>query len=283
MLALVLLALVAGCSAACQQDAEASYDHYVALGDSYTSGAGLADEVIPTGLCGQSRLSYPYLVAAELDASLDDASCGGATTQNGAEPQPRAGDQAWPPQLQRLGRQTDLVTVGLGYNDFGFYLAALFGCTTVASSDPTGAPCRAGSEAGGDVDLRTLPPRIGDRVADLLAEVHDRAPDAEVLLVGYPQLVPADGSCPQLPLAAGDYAFVREQLTALDDALRDAAEQADARFVDVMRASEGHDICAGDDAWVSGSRGGPEQAAPYHPFSACQEAVADLVLAELRG
>ena len=46
------------------------------------------------------------------------------------------------------------------------------------------------------------------------------APGARVLVVGYPQPIPAEGSCPELPLAAGDYPFVRAQWETLDQAMQ---------------------------------------------------------------
>ena len=108
--------------------------------------------------------------------------------------------------------------------------------------------------------------------------MHERAPDAEILVVGYPQPVPANGTCPELPLAAGDYAEARAQLGQLDDAMRAAAEAQDARFVDVLGASDGHDICAGSDAWVNGAQDMPGEAVVYHPFRSEQEAIAQLVV-----
>ena len=43
--------------------------------------------------------------------------------------------------------------------------------------------------------------------------VRERSPQARILLVGYPQIVPAAGTCAELPLADGDYAFVRARST----------------------------------------------------------------------
>ncbi len=38
-------------------------------------------------------------------------------------------------------------------------------------------------------------------------------------------------------------------------------------YVDVLGASAGHDICAGDQAWVNGVTRIPEVAVEYHPFA----------------
>jgi hypothetical protein len=273
-----------GCRDAAPDDdgADRGDRRYVALGDSYTSGAGLPSTRRDGEGCGQSDLSYPRLVAEAIDALLTDVSCGGATTENGAEPQSQGVlGTPRPPQLDAVIEDTDVVTVGLGGNDFGWFLGVMFVCTSIAAEDLTGNPCeRQGTSAGSD--LTALPPRIGDRLEALLLEVHRRAPGARVLLVGYPQLVPAEGTCPELPLAKGDYPFVRAQWEALDAAMREAAAAAGATYVEVLGPSEGHDVCAGEDAWLNGVEARPGVAAAYHPVAAYQAAVADLVVQALQ-
>jgi hypothetical protein len=51
---------------------------YVALGDSYTAGPDIPYPTGPTGGCGQSNSSYPYLVARSLGLQLTDMSCSSA-------------------------------------------------------------------------------------------------------------------------------------------------------------------------------------------------------------
>jgi lysophospholipase L1-like esterase len=254
--------LLVGCG---PDDDRSSQRRYVALGDSFTSGAGLPQTTRDGAQCGRSTLSYPHLLAKAIGARLTDVSCGGATTEDGTET-----------QLDAVTRGTDIVTVSLGGNDFSWFLGVMFGCTTIATSDPTGSPCeRQGTSP--ESDVAALPPQIGARLEALLTEVQRKAPDARVLLVGYPQPVPARGTCPALPLASGDYAFVRTQWEALDAAMREAATVAGTTFVEVLGPSEGHDICAGDDAWVNGFDALPGVAASYHPLAAGQASVADLV------
>jgi lysophospholipase L1-like esterase len=250
-------------------------DRYVAIGDSFTSGAGLPRTRRDAFTCGQSTLNYPNLVAKAIGAKLVDVSCGGATTESGTQPQ-SLGAESWPPQLGAVTKGTDLVTVGLGGNDFSWYVAVMFSCTTAGIAEPTGNPCERHGTAPG-TDVTAVPPQIGERLEALLTEVHRRAPGARVLLVGYPQPVPADGTCPELPLASGDYAFVRQQWEALNTEMREAAEAAGATFVDVLGPSEGHDICAGAEAWVQGFEAKPGVATSYHPLASGQAAVAELV------
>jgi lysophospholipase L1-like esterase len=261
---------------ACDGDhGPAGGDRYVALGDSFTSGAGLPQTHRDGLLCGRSSLNYPHLVAEAIGAELVDVSCGGASTPDATQPQ-SLGSEARPAQLDPVTEDTDLVTVGLGANDLAWYFGVMFGCTTAAAADPTGNPCERQATTTGS-DLSALPARIGARLEALLTEVRRRAPAARVLLVGYPQPVPAHGTCPELPLATGDYPFVRAQWAAMDAAMRDAAAAAGATFVEVLGPSEGHDICAGSEAWVNGFEAEPGIGAAYHPLVAGQAAVAELV------
>ena len=278
--ALTLLVVAALAASGCDDTTSTGVDSYVALGDSFTSGAGLPQTERSATACGQSALSYPRLVASSIGADLTDVSCGGAGTGNGAQPQPVA-HTTWPPQLDALEKGTDLVTVGLGGNDYGWFLGVMFTCAALAAEDPTGHPCqdRATTPAW---DVTEVPSRVGSGLEDLLLEVHRRSPHARVVLVGYPQPVPAEGTCPELPLAAGDYAFVRAQWEAMNAAMRAAAHAAGATYVDVLGPSRGHDICAGDEAWVNGATAQPGIAAAYHPFRQEQEAVAALVERALR-
>jgi len=279
-LAATLTASLAGCD----EDSGESRDigAYTALGDSYTAGAGTGPPVSgPAGACGQVPGNYPRVAARELGAELTDMSCAGARTENATQPQPGTVAGNWPPQLDGVDRETDLVTIGLGYNDRGFFYDTLVACASFADRDPTGSPCRDERERDG-VDPQAVPGQIGADLSALVDEVRERAPDAEVLVVGYPQPVPPEGGCPQLPLATGDHAYVREQLERLDEAMREAADDAGATFVDVMAASAGHDICAGDEAWVNGAVPQPGLAVGYHPFAREQRAVAALVADALR-
>ncbi|WP_051246322.1 SGNH/GDSL hydrolase family protein [Nocardioides halotolerans] len=249
-------------------------DRYVALGDSYTAGAGIPP-ASPSG-CFRSARNYPARVAERLSRRTEvvDVSCGAATTSNAESAQTTFASN--PPQLSQVDARADLVTVSLGVNDAGF--ASLFSqCPALAAYDPMGAPCRASFQTPtGDLLLAGVH-AVRERLARVLEEVQTRAPRAQVLLVGYPQPVPESGTCAQLPLAAGDYAYAREFFVALDASMRLAARDAGATYIDVLTASRGHDICAGRDAWVLGA--GPSgRTAPYHPFAREQRAVAALVV-----
>ena len=144
-----------------------------------------------------------------------------------------------------------------------------------APKPPSATPAEKNANTGtatADLD------RISERVTSALIGVQDRAPQARVVLVGYPQLIPAEGSCPALlPLAEGDLPFARTVNRGLADALENAAEAAGVEYVDTFALSRGHDICA-DEPWVNGQVNDPERALAFHPFAAGQEAVADALV-----
>ena len=67
----------------------------------------------------------------------------------------------------------------------------------------------------------------------------ERSPQARIVVVGYPQIVPASGTCDLLPLATGDYPVARAVNEGLAEAVRHGAEDADAEYVDLWGPSEG--------------------------------------------
>lgn len=281
-LLLVAAVLGPGALAACSEDSKRSTPgagspppgaiRYVALGDSYTSAPGIPQT--STDGCFQSSNNYPHLVAAAVDAiDLIDVSCGGATTTTLLEGQDTP-DGNKPPQVDAVTDETDLVTIGIGGNDNGL-TDALFGiCLQVAATDPTGPPCRAATTA----QASSAVSQIEDLVGSVLDAVVEAAPDARVVVVSYPKLLPTSGAtCPDLvSFATGDYAYVDEVVRQLNGAVRRAANSHGATYADLYTASEGHDICS-DEPWINGLALAADGTFPLHPLLAGQEAVAKLV------
>lgn len=273
-----LSAVLAGAALATTAPAQAADAdfRYVALGDSYTA-APLVPEVIPAGGCIRSTQNYPHLIAAALGVTdFADVSCSGADT-----PDMWASQLAGiPPQLDAVTADTDLVTVSIGGNDFSVFGTLVAYCPTLRASDPTGDPCRDAMRADGRDRLLAAVHETRDRIVAVLQEVRRRAPQARIVVVGYPQIAPRDGACPdRLPLADGDVAYAVQVNQRLTQALRQAAARTGADYVDVWRASQGHDVCSAD-PWINGQYFSPV-AAPYHPFASEQAAVAQLVLDEI--
>ncbi len=252
-------------------------DQYVALGDSYTAAPGTGRE--STDNCRQSVIDYPHQIAEATGADLVDNSCSGADTSHLTQAKPGT-DRG--PQLDAITEDTDLVTMRLGANDYNS-IARVFTCATLFEASAPGTPCAdADATLGGGAE--SLDSRLPDVQANLdraVDEIEDRAPDARIILIGYPHLAPAEGTCELLPLPAGDYAYARRVIDGLNDALETVAEEHDLAFIDMEGPSEGHDTC-GEEPWMAGPVPEPGAAAPWHPYAAEGEAVAGLVLAELR-
>ncbi|SED31194.1 GDSL-like Lipase/Acylhydrolase family protein [Amycolatopsis tolypomycina] len=255
---------------------------YVALGDSYTSGPYIPVQRLDPLGCGRSTANYPSVVAAALHPGrFTDVSCAGANTTNLTRPQnvPAGGTNG--PQLDALRFDTDLVTLGMGGNDYGVFGTLTSACPGLRASDPTGNPCedRFTGSISAAID------NIGPRVEAALAAIHERSPRARVLVIGYPRIVPEQGYCPDvLPFADGDYAWLNSIEEKLNLTLSDAADaDGKAEFVDTFGPSRGHDACArGGSAWINGQHENVLEAAAYHPLKAGMAGVAAVVLKALR-
>ena len=228
---------------------------YVALGDSYTAGPGIPFQIPEAAACRRSNHNYPHLVADVLEVSeFTDVSCSGATTVEMTEPQQSpSGGTINAPQLDALDDDVDLVTLGIGGNDIGFGEISRT-CGVLGLFAPFGAPCQQRFTQAGVDPVATID-AIAPELAAVLVEIHDRAPDAAVLLVGYPVILPDQGTgCwPLVPLASGDVVWLRDVQRRLNAMLAGVAAAGGATFVDTYANSIGHDVCALPGVkWVEG-------------------------------
>ncbi|MFF0391310.1 SGNH/GDSL hydrolase family protein [Kitasatospora sp. NPDC004615] len=264
---------------------------YVALGDSYTSGLRIPPQSgSPLG-CGRSGVNYPSLVARQLGLQdFTDVSCSGARTGDLTAAQ-KTDNGVNPPQLDAIGQATRLVTLGVGGNDAGFLdvlgRCALENVRHSLIGGGSDAPCRSYyTTGGGRGEVQRKVQDTGERLTTALGEVKRRAPQAKVLLIGYPALLPQDPArCSKTlgdGIAAADIGFVIEQEQQLNAMLRQRAETAGVTFVDTYASSTGHDMCEAEGTrWIEplGAAGG---LAPIHPNAQGQQGMADAVLTALR-
>ena len=274
--AVLLLAGLAGAGATVR--AQTAPLRYVALGDSYTAGPYIPDQLPDPPGCRRSDRNYPHVAAAVLGAALRDVSCSSATTDHLFGPQPVQGGPN-PPQLDAVTADTTLVTIGIGGNDIGFGEIV----TSCISATPLGSPCR-DRYVRPEGDL--ISARIAGaatRVAAVLAEVARRAPAARVLVVGYPAILPdaVPGCWPVMPFTFADGTYLRDKERELNAMLAVRAAAAGATYLDTYGPSRGHEACAfPTQRWVE-----PvvplAPAAPVHPNGAGMQAVGHLAAAAL--
>lgn len=245
------------------------YAEYVALGDSYSAGP-LVPQQHPESLgCLRSTNNYPAFLATYLSTvrSFTDVTCSGAETTDMRERQSTIVPGPSPaPQLDALTPTTDLVTLGIGGNDYGLFGSMISTCEEVRAQDPDGAPCKRHYTVDGVDTKKRDARRIQQRVGRVVREILERSPAADVFVLGYPRLLPERGTCAEVPFAAGDYTWGNQIERILNRSIRRAAENNGARYVDLYPASLGHDACAGDRAWINGSEIKPAEAANFHPY-----------------
>ncbi|MGW4197118.1 SGNH/GDSL hydrolase family protein [Streptomyces sp. NPDC005004] len=271
------------------QPAAAVEEHqWVALGDSYTAGviraAGDTFEV-PRDGCERTDRSYPQVIDRDLGGLFDltNVSCGAATIENVTDtPQHPIGRHlppisedpdypfpAVPPQSEAVGPGTDVITVGVGGNTLGF-ADILMKCPELgAESEGKGTPCKDALGAGVPARLK----KVRHEYDRMLTVLHERAPKAKIVAVGYPTIVPKDtakcgfGDLTKFgTITQGDLEWLRKDiLEPLNKAIDDSTgTQETASFVDLYASSQGHSVCDAS-KWVEGFVTLPDQLSFVHP------------------
>ncbi|MBF6546895.1 SGNH/GDSL hydrolase family protein [Nocardia brasiliensis] len=286
--ALATAIALAAAPAAAQPTAPA-YREYVSLGDSFT--ADVLTAIPPTTEfapfnCDQSATNYPRLVAAALSVPVfHDASCGGAKTADLTAPQtvPLGTN---PPQLDRLTRTTDLVTLSIGGNDLGLQelIPQCLSPAALLPGLPAGDGCAARLTAAGGDPIETRTRATEPEIAATIDRIRQRAPHARILLVNYLDALPATGCVPELPATDVDAAYLRAKLVRLNTMLAHVAANTGVQLVDTFAATAGHDVCRAPEVrYVEGllpfSARNPQLVAfPFHPNAAGAQAQARAVL-----
>lgn len=202
---------------------------YVALGDSYSAGTGTSAYGLSAG-CQRSAHAYPALVAERRsNLRLVFAACAGATT-----------DDVLFDQVSRLNEATRLVTITIGGNDVGF--AEVLGACVRSSA----TACANAIESGTALIREALPAKL-DAV---YREIRRRAPDARVLVLGYPRLFSGSG-CQAIPRVL--VSRLNRGAILLRDTVRRRVRAAGSgfSFKDAVGAFEGHGICSRR-PWIHG-------------------------------
>ena len=242
---------------------------YVALGDSFSAGPFIGTMRTDPEGCARSRDNYPAFLADWLDVeSYTDVTCSAATTTDLYGTMTMFNGATTRPQLDAVTAETDLVTIGMGGNDFRIYDSLI--------------RCQGGQPCAVD-ELTADARRVAGRIEKAVRRITDAAPDADVYVVGYPDSLPTEGTCRAVGVPADVLGPVAEVAEVLNASLRRGAEAAGASYVDMEAVSEGHDVCAKGRAWVNGPQFRPGVAAPFHPKVNGMRAVAVEVYGEITG
>lgn len=246
------------------------------LGDSYSSGEGSGSydfatrQIVGNG-CHRSANAWPRLLGVPKNAHL---ACSGARTKDFFTPQ-KSGLLAGPDGTDQLDRLQALVNsqpvsrvyVTIGGNDLGF-AKIIVGCVI--------GSCLRHMDA---VELPRLHNSVQPKVIATLTAV-ERMAGPDVVLVGYPDLIPAA----RTPLrgcwwfSEAEKARVRRLEAELDASQATAAAAVGIPYVSIRTALGGHELCT-PTPWINPiarltSLLSPEQG---HPTAAGQRAIAQLV------
>ncbi|WP_127466455.1 SGNH/GDSL hydrolase family protein [Streptomyces sp. B27] len=276
-----------------QQPAASSY---VAMGDSYSSGEGVEPFEGPSNQpgyneCHRSENAYSKLVSRSPTTApyLDwgkFVACSGATTNEVINPNAENHEVA---QVDALSATTKYVSITIGGNDIGF---VDFGTACVLER------CAVGTDAY-NTALDKINNILSTRLKATYEQILAKAPNAEIYVLGYPQVAPvkteSDGyeaACDFLwPDHWSDARAARDIVTRLNSKIEEtvttvrqaAAGNTRLTYVEVNGADspfEGHTMCptAGDsyfhnlDQWV----GHPAYA--LHPNAQGQAAYAEILM-----
>jgi lysophospholipase L1-like esterase len=229
---------------------------YVALGDSYAAGIGAPPYVSSSGDCLQSNDGYPELLDSEKKIHLQaNATCPGATTSTVAGT-----------QLSALTPGVELVTLTVGGNDLGF--ADLFETCSTPGQE---AQCLiAITNAVTDEQLTDL---YRDLTL-LYGKVAKKAPNALIVVTGYPYLFEPDRNNPIITAFNAATAALN---TTIETAVK-ATHNDNIIYVDVTEQFEGHGI-GSDDPFINGPTARFPEA--FHPNAAGYRAYAKAISAAI--
>jgi lysophospholipase L1-like esterase len=246
-------------AATAQSDPGSPVVDYVALGDSYAAGvgAGFNDDTA----CRQSTLSYPELLDDDKHVKLiTDASCSGATSA----------DVYGQLAAIKPNKDIELVTVTVGANDLG-------GAPVVAACALSFLSTQCQTALSAARALLEPPFELAGTLAATYAAIAAAAPDATILVTGYPLLFevppPTDPNDPAI-------VQINSATAALNATIQMAAEQVaatgvDIRYVDVSPSFNLHRIGSAE-PWINPT--GPDA---FHPTASGYLAYAAAIRAAL--
>lgn len=227
--------------------AQAAAGPYVALGDSYSSGVGTRNYYPDSGNCYRSPQAYPVLVAQRIGAPLTFAACSGARVPDVMN------------QLGGLNASTAFVTVSVGGNDAGF------ADVITQCAKPWPYTCTREINNANDYIRNTLPGALNN----LYSNIRTRAPNAKVVVAGYPRLFNGEECNFGARISPAEQASLNQTADLLATTIGGRAGAHGFGFADVRGPFTGHAVCD-DVEWLNGLSNPVLES--YHPNAAGQSA-----------
>jgi hypothetical protein len=242
----------------------------VSMGDSYISGeaAGSYEPGTDTGgnFCHRSTASAIQTTQVPgVDRRINLACSGALTSDLRIDGTSRYGEPPQADQLRTVAQANRVVAVvvSIGGNDLSFN-DMIRQC--LAAFLPFVAPCQPGIEASLPARLAAVAPAVDAALGDVRAVMRAAGyadDDYVLVLQSYPSPVTEHvrNSWARLamgcPFTLGDMRFAHTVLTpAIAEAWGAVAAHRGARFLDLSRAFEGHEVCAAgaspETEWVQG-------------------------------
>ena len=198
-----------------------------------------------------------------------------------------------------LGPDTGLITLTMGGNDLHFsdvlkFCFAQTDCLnrtfSVAGPDPDEAPDIVHAEPlrQWGTDMLTV---IGTRLSTVLNRLHTDAPNARIILVGYPHLLPTGrlprqfNVCDAL-LAAfdrGERQGLAEMQDQFNAELQSVATANHAEFVDPAPAFDTHEVCGLRGELIHSTNLSLRDPGMFHPTAKGQQMLARQIACRLNG
>jgi lysophospholipase L1-like esterase len=255
----------------------------LALGDSFSSGQGAGSYDPGTNgggnTCFRSRLAWPQLLARKLRlVPLPSLACSGAVTRQVThDDRSRKEVERRISQVGRISSKPDVVTITIGGNDVGF--------TDVLQHCVFDADCtRRYRKPAGDVLDREIA-ALAERLPGVYAAIRRAAPDARLIVVGYPRLfpdTPTDNCAAARRISSREAVYLNERARALNAAIAGVADAAGAQVVDVTEAFDGAELRCRGKTFVNRLRLRQKLfPASFHPNAGGQERLAQVIEREV--
>jgi len=242
----------------------------VALGSSFASGPGL--KPYKDAQAARSERNYSSLLARSLGADLIDLSSGGSTLLNIIEsPQGKM-----PPQIESIPADADIITITSGGNDVAYIGRIML--DSVAASWLTWPLARLYEGRVGDEQLDEE--ALVARFQRVIAEIRNRAPKAEIILVEYLTLIGDDyRPCIDGPLNVEQSRAAQQKAAMLQRVYAKVAQGEDrCEVLPVAAHSMGHGV-GSPEPWVTGHGWGflLGGSVPWHPNALGMDEVAKML------